>query len=141
MLIPIGGLLRQVNISEAHIPPWKIQFKTECRQWFKSLSEDDKEHLSNIFELLREDGPDLGRPYVDRIKGSSFIQMKEIRTNQGIRILFIFDTKRTATMLVGGNKSEREDTTPNWNRWYAKMIPVAEEIYRKHLIEIGETRK
>ena len=44
-------------------------------------------------------------------------------------------------MLVGGNKSEREDTTPNWNRWYAKMIPVAEKIYRKHLIEIGETRK
>jgi len=44
-------------------------------------------------------------------------------------------------MLVGGNKSEREDTTPNWNRWYAKNIPVAEKIYRKHLIEIGEIRK
>ena len=44
-------------------------------------------------------------------------------------------------MLVGGNKSEREDTTPNWNRWYAKMIPVAEKIYINHLIEIGEIRK
>jgi len=82
----LGDCFRQVNISEAHIPPWKIQFKTECRQWFKSLSEDDREHLSNIFELLREHGPDLGRPYVDRIKRSSFNQMKEIRTNQGINI-------------------------------------------------------
>jgi len=137
----LGDCFRQVNISEAHIPPWKIQFKTECRQWFKSLSEDDREHLSNIFELLREHGPDLGRPYVDRIKRSSFNQMKEIRTNQGIRILFIFDTRRTATMLVGGNKSEREDTTPNWSCWYAKNIPRNDKIYINHMIEIGEIRK
>jgi len=67
--------------------------------------------------------------------------MKEIRSIQGTRILFIFYPMRTAVMLVGGNKSAAESESPNWNRWYAKMIPVAEKIYRKHLIEIGEIRK
>ena len=113
----------------------------EFMQWYDSLSEVNKEHLSNLFVLLREHGPDLGRPYVDRIKRSNFNKMKEIRSIQGTIILFIFDPKRTAVMLVGGNKSSAESESPNWNLWYAKMIPIAEEIYRKHLIELGEIRK
>ena len=113
----------------------------EFIQWYDSLSEVNKEHLGNLFVLLREHGPDLGRPYVDRIKRSNFNKMKEIRSIQGTRILFIFDPKRTAVMLVGGNKSAAESESPNWNLWYVKMIPIAEEIYRKHLIELGEIRK
>jgi len=44
-------------------------------------------------------------------------------------------------MLVGGNKSAAESESPNWNLWYAQMIPIAEEIYTKHLIELGKIRK
>jgi hypothetical protein len=41
-------------------------------------------------------------------------------------VLFAFDPKRRAIVLVGGNK--RGD-----KRWYKKNIPIAEERYQRHL--------
>jgi len=43
--------------------------------------------------------------------------------------LFVFDPKRRAILLVGGNK--RGDA-----RWYKKNIPLAEERYKRHLAEL-----
>jgi hypothetical protein len=66
--------------------------------------------------------------------------MKELRVSKGIRILLISDSEQTIVVLVGGNKSEQEDTTPNWNRWYKKMIPIADRIFMKYEIEQGESK-
>jgi hypothetical protein len=44
-----------------------------------------------------------------------------------LRCLFVFDPRRCAILLIGGNK-ERQ-----WKRWYDKMIPVAERLYAEHL--------
>jgi hypothetical protein len=66
--------------------------------------------------------------------------MKELRVSKGIRILLISDSRQTIVVLVGGNKSEQEDTTPNWNRWYKKMIPIADRIFMKYEIEQGESK-
>jgi len=57
-----------------------------------------------------------------------------------IRILFIFDRQRSLVLLVGGNKSEKDQSSPNWNRWYQKMIPMAERIYSKHLEKLEESQ-
>jgi len=66
--------------------------------------------------------------------------MKELRLSKGIRILLISDSRQTIVVLVGGNKSEQEDTTPNWNRWYKKMIPIADRIFMNYEIEQGESK-
>jgi len=66
--------------------------------------------------------------------------MKELRVSKGIRILLISDSQQTIVVLVGGNKSEQEDTTPNWNRWYKKMIPIADRIFMNYEIEQGESK-
>lgn len=59
--------------------------------------------------------------------------MKELRVPGGhLRVLFAFDPRRTAILLVGGNKSGE------WNDRYRKMIPVADELYDDHLEELRQ---
>jgi hypothetical protein len=79
--------------------------------------------------LLRERGPQLGRPYVDTVENSVFTNMKELRVQfrgDPWRILFAFDPARAAILLVGGNK--RGD-----KRWYKKNLPIADERFKQHL--------
>lgn len=105
--------------------------------WLNSL---DRELALDVYAAIKKlscDGPHLGRPLVDRIKGSVFHNMKELRplTRAGveIRILFIFDPHRKAVLLVAGNKAEGKSHRIKWNGWYLRNIPVAERIYREHL--------
>jgi hypothetical protein len=46
-----------------------------------------------------------------------------------IRILFVFDPWRSAILLVAGDKAG------NWTKWYARMIPRAEQLYEFYLKE------
>lgn len=78
------------------------------------------------------DGPTLGRPHVDVIKGSRVHKLKEARVDRGIRVLFAFDSNRNPVMLIGGDK------TGKWNRWYPPMIRLAERLYLEHERNIGK---
>lgn len=79
---------------------------------------------------LREEGPTLGRPLVDRIQGSRIHHLKELRPGSGgrseIRVLFAFDPARSALLLLGGDKAG------NWKRWYRENIPLAEQLYLQY---------
>ena len=80
---------------------------------------------------MQERGPSLGRPIVDRIKGSRHHNMKELRSVGGhIRVLFVFDPDRRAILLIGGEKAGR------WKDWYRKSIPIADDLYDLHLENI-----
>jgi len=52
-------------------------------------------------------------------------QVRPLGTN--IRILFTFDPRRAAILLLGGDK------TGQWDKWYRKAIPVADDLYDEHL--------
>ncbi len=82
-------------------------------------------------ELLSEHGPQLGRPLVDTVVGSRHKNMKELRPGSSgrseLRILFAFDPKRKAILLVAGDKAG------NWNRWYRRNIPIADDRFEDHL--------
>ncbi len=83
--------------------------------------------------VLERNGPAEGRPLVDTVTASSIANMKELRppsTKQSeIRILFVFDPWRSAILLVAGDKSGE------WNRWYRRAIPAAEQLYAVYLKE------
>ena len=54
--------------------------------------------------------------------------MKELRPlSTRIRILFAFDPRRTAILLLGGDKSGQ------WARWYRLNIPRADALFDEHL--------
>lgn len=104
------------------------------------LDEQDESTLRQVYAdllVLEREGPSLGRPLVDRVKGSKLHHLKELRvTSCGqsvIRILFAFDPKRQVVLLLAGDKSQAESSKAKWNGWYAINIPKAEQIYRRHV--------
>ncbi len=56
--------------------------------------------------------------------------MKELRPGSTgrteIRVLFAFDRKRRAILLLGGDKSD------DWDGWYKENIPVADGRFEEH---------
>ena len=108
---------------------WEIEFTDEFGAWWNSLSEDEQESVAASVELLRRLGPNLPRPQADVLKGSKHSNMKELRTqHQGrpIRTLFAFDPRRSAILLIGGDKTGDD-------RFYERMIPLADRLYDEHL--------
>ncbi len=113
---------------------WSVILLDEVEQWFLLLVESDEESAALVaaaIDQLAEIGPALGRPLVDRIKGSSVKNLKELRPasagSSEIRILFAFDPERQAVLLVAGNKRGK------WKRWYAEAILVAERRWYRWL--------
>ena len=108
---------------------WDVQFDEAFAVWFAGLAEALQDEILAHVALLRERGPQLGRPYVDTVENSAFTNMKELRVQfrgDPWRILFAFDSPCAAILLVGGNK--RGD-----KRWYKKHLPVADERFKQHL--------
>jgi hypothetical protein len=110
---------------------WLIKQTVKFQDWFDEandvLQEDTIEHV----EVLKQFGPNLGRPYVDTLKGSKLKNLKELRFNSGnkvIRVFFIFDPERNAVLLIGGDKSGSGDKT-----FYDVMIDQSEKIYGRYL--------
>jgi hypothetical protein len=69
----------------------------------------------------------------DRVKGSRYHNMKAAPTIGGtaeIRMLFAFDPRRKAIFLIAGDKSG------NWDAWYRKAVPLADERFAQHLAEL-----
>jgi hypothetical protein len=108
-------------------------FVPEVDSWYRALSSDDANRVAAALDELEQVGSTLGRPYVDRIKGSRYHNMKELRPHGGnIRVLFAFDPHRNPVLLVGGDK------TNNWKGWYDQNIPLADERYARHLRSLGK---
>ncbi len=112
---------------------WEIEYTDEFFEWWDgpSMSKEDQDAVGFCIPSLRRLGPALGRPLVDTVKGSRHRNMKELRPpGTHIRILFAFDPRRTAILLLGGDKTDR------WQEWYEENIPVAERLYDTHLDEL-----
>ena len=114
---------------------WNVLLDNEFADWLDSLSETVRIEILASAGLLRIRGPQLGRPYVDTVKGSRFTNMKELRVQVGgdpWRILFAFDPQRSAILLVGGNKRGNK-------RWYKTWIPIAEARFARHLESLNDS--
>lgn len=100
-------------------------------EWLASLDVDSREQVVAAIRLLEDRGPQLGRPIVDSVTDSKYANMKELRPGSSgrseLRALFAFDPKRQAIMFVAGDKAG------NWDRWYKKNIPVADDLFDDHL--------
>lgn len=111
---------------------WEVILLEEVERWYFTLDEDTMAAVTGAIDLLELEGPTLGRPTVDKVNGSKYHSMKELRpAGTSIRILFIFDPRRQAILLLGGDKAG------NWKSWYDKNIPIAERRYEKWLATEG----
>jgi hypothetical protein len=115
---------------------WQVKVTEEYAAWFTTLIKEDLASATQVAQAvaaLREEGPSLGRPLVDRIKGSKIHHLKELRPGSAgrseIRVIFAFDPTRSALLLLGGDKAG------NWQRWFRDNIPVAERLYLEYATE------
>jgi hypothetical protein len=108
---------------------WKVEVTDQFTSWYRGLSDDDSAAVDAVVERLIEEGPTLGRPTADTLAGSEMPNLKELRAAGTLRVLFAFDPRRTAILLLGGDK--RGD-----DRWYEEAIPAAERLYAAHLEEL-----
>ena len=113
------------------------KFTKEYEEWFTAQDEEAKTLVNAKIIVLKEFGPNLGRPYVDTVKGSKYKNLKELRINHKkyvLRILLIFNRKRNCWLIIGGNKKGK-----NEEDFYKKTIKQAEELIEKY-IEISEEK-
>lgn len=111
---------------------WEVEFTNEFEGWWNYLDEDEQASISASVELLEEYGPRLGFPHSSQIKGAEYSHLRELRVQhdgEPYRILYAFDPRRVALLLIGGNKGGDD-------RWYDRMTPVAERLYAEHLREL-----
>jgi hypothetical protein len=111
---------------------WEIEYTDEFGEWWEALSQDEQDSIAVTVGLLEQLGPNLPRPHADTVRGSKFPNMKELRTQhegQPYRTLYAFDPRRTAILLIGGNKTGD-------NNWYKTFIPIADRLFTEHLAEL-----
>lgn len=109
---------------------WEVEYTDEFEAWWSLLVEDEQVDVAAHVKLLEEYGPNLAFPYSSGINGSKHSHMRELRVQhkgKPYRILYAFDPRRCAILLIGGNKVGDE-------RWYERYIPIADNLYDQHLI-------
>lgn len=113
-----------------------VEYTDEFGSWWNTLSEDEQEDVAAIVGLLEEKGTQLPFPFSTGVEGSKHSHMRELRVqskSNPLRILYAFDPRRTAILLIGGNK--RGD-----KRWYKTYVPTADKLYADHLAELKKER-
>lgn len=114
---------------------WSVNY-SQIEEWLLALDDKSYEQVIAAIELLGEHGPQLGRPIVDSVASSRHNNMKELRPGSAgrseLRILFAFDPKRQAILLVAGDKAG------NWKKWYRQNIPIADDLFDAHTKKLKE---
>jgi hypothetical protein len=110
---------------------WNVEFDDLFFAEAASFETAVRVELAACLILLREFGPALKRPHCDTLTGSRHANMKELRfvADDGVwRVAFAFDPKRSAIMLVAGDKSGVSQ-----KRFYKKLIATADDRFDSHL--------
>lgn len=111
---------------------WEVEFTDEFGSWWEGLDEDEQDSVDQGVGLLSARGPSLPFPHSSDIKNSRHGNMRELRVQHRgapYRIFYAFDPRRSAILLIGGNKTGDD-------RFYERMVPLADRLYDEHLREL-----
>lgn len=118
---------------------WTVHFYTAFEPEFAALKEDVQDELLAHARLLETFGPELGRPRADTLNGSKHANMKELRfdaANGVWRVVFAFDPKRHAILLVAGDKVGTSEKL-----FYKRLIKKADERFDEHLKRLDDKKR
>ena len=113
---------------------WEVEYTNEFEAWWETLNEAEQDAITFSVGLLRSEGPALKFPHSTNVNKSKHGSMRELRSQcegRPLRTFYAFDPRRTAILLIGGDKTGN-------NRFYDEMIPRADKIYDNYLKEIQE---
>jgi hypothetical protein len=108
--------------------PTEVVTTDEFAEWYESLSDGEQEAAAHLVGLVELFGVSLRFPVSSAIEGSKY-PLRELRKKgQPIRIIYAFDPKRQAVMIIGGDKTGDD-------RFYEVMVSKAEAIWQQYLAE------
>jgi len=113
----------------------EVLYTDEFEAWWGGLTDDQQDDVGAVVDALAERGVGLRFPLSSAIKASR-VALRELRVQSGghpLRVLYAFDPKRQAVLLIGGDKTGRD-------RFYEEMVPRAEAIYEAYLRETRQGR-
>lgn len=108
---------------------WDVEYTDEFGAWWNSLTVAEQESISASVGMLEEVGPNLKHPHSSSIEGSAHSHMRELRVQHAgrpYRVLYAFDPRRCAILLIGGDKTGD-------SRWYDVHVPIADKLYVEHI--------
>ncbi len=109
----------------------EVLVTTEFENWWNSLDAEEQKSVAVVVTMLEDRGVLLPFPYSSGITRSK--KLRELRiqhAGEPYRVLYAFDQKRNAVLLLGGNKTGDD-------RWYEVNVPVAERLFEDYLRESG----
>ncbi len=110
---------------------WDVESTDEFRAWYDALTEPQFSAVNAAVDKLAEVGPGIRRPMTGHIESSRHNNMRELVVPSGnLRVLFAFDPRRTAILLLGGDKTDR------WQEWYDQNVPQADDLYDAYLTQL-----
>jgi hypothetical protein len=104
----------------------------EFTAWYESLDENATKAVLMVVDLLEARGVTLPFPFSSAIQGSRYA-LRELRQKAGhqqLRVIYAFDPKRQAVLLLGGDKTGDD-------RFYEWVIPQAERVWERYLKEMA----
>lgn len=117
---------------------YHVETTDEFEQWFDEQTTTVQKRILEGLKLLEQYGHRLARPYADTLYGSKFSNMKELRiqvSGEPYRAFYAFDPIRQAIILCAGNKVGNE------KQFYQHMIPLADELYQRHLDQLTNAKE
>ena len=108
---------------------WDVEYTDQFAQWWDGLTPEEQGSVGLGVDLLEEKGPTLEFPHSSRILSSRHTNMRELRVQSGgrpLRIFYAFDPRRSAILLIGGDKTGD-------NRFYPRLVRRADQLYDEHL--------
>ena len=111
---------------------WEVEGTDQFVAWLGELTPLQRRVVVRVVDLLVDRGPSLGYPHSSGIRGSRHSHMRELRAQRGgnpIRVFYAFDPRRSAILLIGGDKTGD-------NRFYRRYIPIADRLYDEHIEEL-----
>lgn len=107
----------------------EVEYTDEFENWWNELNAKEQATIEAYVRMLQDHGVSLGYPFSSDVRGSRNSQLRELRPqHQGrpYRILYAFDPRRMAILLIGGDK------TGNM-RWYEQFVPMADMLFDAHI--------
>lgn len=116
------------------VTKWDVEYTDEFGEWWCQLNEAEQESVDATVQLLESAGPWLGFPFSSGVSSSQHAHMRELRIQhhgRPFRILYAFDPRRCAILLIGGDKTGDKG-------WYPRYVPIADRLYSEHLKTLNE---
>jgi len=121
-------------MERSRILQWETEESEEFERWFDSLKEGDQIQVIAAQMYLEQTGPAAKMPMSYPIKQANACGMKELRPGSAgrseLRILYAFDFRRKALLLLGGDKAELSE---DWDRWYDRNVKTADAIFAREV--------